>query len=634
MSSANRFSQIPFNEFNKPVHPPYKKSERKMTYKKFIEFLKPYRLFVVGRILSLTVFSVLGLFLPLVLKVIIDDVLPNRDTELLLALLLGLLVIYTIRSLFFYISHYFTFYTCQRVLFDIRKKLIKHIHALPVKFYDNTRVGTLITRIINDVAKVQGMVNQGLNQLITQSLSMSLIMIIMFFIDWQLTLICLIPLPFFAGNFWHTKRFQKRAHKRLSEYIGEISGNLSEVLNGVRVVKSFHNGHLENKKFVAEFRNVFNITLGIQMKNVICGITNEVLITCSVLLLIGAGAYKVWGGWITVGEFISFYSYLWMLFFPIQILTNLSNVLGEGMAGMTKIQHILDTPVDLMDGDKTLPVNVDGGEIVFENVDFSYETEKVLENFNLTIQPGQMVAIVGPSGSGKTTVATLLLRFYDVDKGSITVNNTDIRQVRGKNYRKNVNAVLQEPYLFSGTIYDNIAYSNPEATEEEITHAAKQANAHEFISELKDGYKARIGEHGIGLSGGQKQRIAIARTLLRDPMILVLDEATSALDNHSELEVQEALNRLSGKRTIMVIAHRLSTIRNADMIVVMDKGQIVESGTHNQLMLNQGLYYDLYQKSIETKEVESTCHEIPESTAQEHSMIFKRPELKVIHPAI
>ena len=228
-----------------------------MTFKKFIQFVRPYRMFVLGSVFSLAIFSTLGLFLPLVLRVIIDDVLPNRDSELLLALLFGLLAIYTVRALFFYISHYFTFYTCQRVLFDIRKKLIKHIHALPVKFYDNTRVGTLITRIINDVAKVQGMVNQGLNQLITSSLSMFLILIIMFFVDWQLTLICLIPLPFFAMNFYHTKRFQKREHKRLSEYIAEISGNLSEVLNGVRVVKSYNNGQTEKQKVRLRIQECF-----------------------------------------------------------------------------------------------------------------------------------------------------------------------------------------------------------------------------------------------------------------------------------------------------------------------------------------------------------------------------------------
>lgn len=597
-----------------------------MTFKKFIQFVRPYRMFVLGSVLSLAVFSTLGLFLPLVLRVIIDDVLPNRDSELLLALLFGLLAIYTVRALFFYISHYFTFYTCQRVLFDIRKKLIKHIHALPVKFYDNTRVGTLITRIINDVAKVQGMVNQGLNQLITSSLSMFLILIIMFFVDWQLTLICLIPMPFFAINFYRTKRFQKREHKKLSEYIAEISGNLSEVLNGVRVVKSYNNGQTENRKFVSEFRNVFNITLGIQMKNVVCGITNEILITFAVLLLIGAGAYKVWAGWITIGQFVSFYSYLWMLFMPVQVLTNLSNVLGEGIAGMTKIQHILDTPVDLMDGNEALPIQAIGGDIVFKDIDFSYEEEKVLENFNLKIDPGQMVAIVGPSGSGKSTVAQLLMRFYDVDKGAIMVNNTDIRQVRQKDYRKNVSAVLQEPYLFSGTIMGNIAYSNPGATKEEVIEAAKQANAHGFITELKQGYNSIIGEHGIGLSGGQKQRIAIARTLLRNPMILVLDEATSALDNQSEYEVQEALNKLSGKRTIVVIAHRLSTIKNADVIVTMDRGEIVETGTHNQLMLNQGLYYDLYQQS--------KLHPGEDIDENKAPMIFDRPEFKVINPAI
>ena len=253
------------------------------------------------------------------------------------------------------------------------------------------------------------------------------------------------------------------------------------------------------------------------MKNVVCGITNEILITFAVLLLIGAGAFKVWAGWISIGQFVSFYSYLWMLFMPIQVLTNLSNVLGEGIAGMTKIQHILDTPIDLMDGTEILPVKAQGGEIAFKNIDFSYEEEKVLEDFSLNVDPGQMVAIVGPSGSGKSTVAQLLLRFYDVDKGSINVNNIDIRQIKQKDYRENVSAVLQEPYLFSGTIFENIAYSNPGATKEAVTASARQANAHDFITALKDGYNTFIGEHGIGLSGGQKQRIAIAKNFTAQP---------------------------------------------------------------------------------------------------------------------
>ncbi|NOY74947.1 MAG: ABC transporter ATP-binding protein [Kiritimatiellaeota bacterium] len=602
-----------------------------MNYSRFIALLKPYKLFIAASAVTLAIFSMLGLFLPMVLKVIIDDVLPNRDSELLLALLLGLALVYIVRSLFFYISHYFTFYTCQRVLFDIRRRLIVHIHSLPIKFYDNTRVGTLITRIINDVGKIQGMVNQGLNQLITQSFSMILILLIMFCIDWQLTLICLIPLPLFTLNFWRTKRFQLVEQKRLSERISEISGNLSEVLNGARVVKSFDSGKKENRKFVAEFRRVFDITLGIQLKSVVCGIINEILVILAVLLLMGAGAYKVWEGLITIGDFISFYSYLWMLFLPIQILTNLSNVLGEGMAGMTRIQQILDSPAEVPDGNRSLPENSDGGEITFEKVAFSYGGDKVLSDFNLTVNPGDLVALVGPSGSGKSTLATLLLRFYDVGEGAIKVNGVDIRQVKRKEYREKVNAVLQEPYLFSGTIHDNIAYGNQGATRREIEEAAKQANAHEFIMGLANGYESVVGEHGIGLSGGQKQRIAIARTLLRDPMVLVLDEATSALDNQSELEVQKALSNLSGTRTIIVIAHRLSTIRDADVIVVMNNGRIAEMGDHSQLIKNRGLYYELYKKSDESKpsekrmEMERKLELIPMPT---------RNDFEIITPAI
>ena len=600
-----------------------------MDYGRFIGMLRPYKFFVAGSVVTLAIFSMLGMFLPMVLKIIVDDVLPNRDTELLIALLAGLVLIYIVRSLFFYVSHYFTFYTCQRVLFDIRRRLIVHIHSLPIKFYDNTRVGTLITRIINDVGKIQGMVNQGLNQLITQSFSMALILLIMFCIDWQLTLICLVPLPLFTLNFWRTKRFQLTEQKRLSERISEISGNLSEVLNGARVVKSFDSGKMENRKFVSEFRKVFDITLRIQMKSVVCGIINEVLVILSVLFLLGAGAYKVWGGMITIGDFISFYSYLWMLFFPIQILTNLSNVLGEGMAGMARIQHILDTPAEVPDGDRGIPENADGGGIAFDRVSFSYGGEKVLRDFTLRVEPGRMVALVGPSGSGKSTIAALLLRFYDVDEGSIKVNGVDIRRVRRKEYREKVNAVLQEPYLFSGTIYDNIAYGAQHVTRDDIEEVAKQANAHEFIMELDNGYESVVGEHGIGLSGGQKQRIAIARTLLREPMVLVLDEATSALDTQSELEVQEALTNLSGTRTIIVIAHRLSTIRDADVIVVMNNGEIAEMGDHTRLMRERGLYYDLYRKSGGGKTTEKK-REKRSATIPMPS----REDFKVITPAI
>ncbi|MCK5843623.1 MAG: ATP-binding cassette domain-containing protein, partial [Victivallales bacterium] len=262
-------------------------------------------------------------------------------------------------------------------------------------------------------------------------------------------------------------------------------------------------------------------------------------------------------------------------------------------------------------------------------ISFSYGDDKVLNDFNLRVEPGKMVALVGPSGSGKSTLATLLLRFYDVDEGSIKVNNIDIRHIKRKEYREKINAVLQEPYLFSGTIYDNIAYGVSGATREKVEEAARQANAHDFIIELRNGYESVVGEHGIGLSGGQKQRIAIARTLLRDPMVLVLDEATSALDNQSEVEVQEALANLSGTRTIIIIAHRLSTIRHADTIVVMNDGKIAEMGDHSELIKKRGLYYELYKKSAVDKTSLNKRGKTPDLIPMP-----PRNDFKVITPAI
>lgn len=565
----------------------------------FIKLLRPYRYLVAGSILSLIIFANLGLVLPWMLKIIIDRVLGSSDLALLYAILGSIVLIYAMRSIFFYMSHYFMFYISQRLMFDIRKKLFKHLQNLSLRFYTEYRAGKLISNIISDVARLEQMIFASLATVAVNTFVIVFITGMLFVMSPKIALICLILIPLQLVNFVYFKRKIQEKHIDLSEKMSEISANLAETINGVRVVKSFAKERTENRNFVSQLRPVLDLTININMNGVYLWILAELINIGCILVVLAAGGAMVMNGSMTIGEFVAFYTYLGMLLGPIVALSGLSTTISNGLAGASRIMKLLNTIPEIVECENPVVLKDMNGEISFKDVTFGYNGKSVIKHFSLDIARGQKIAFVGPSGSGKSTIANLLLRFYDVNSGSITVDGHDIRDLALESYREKVGVVLQEPFLFSGTIEENISYSREEATPEEILAAAKMANVEEFVKKLEKGYKTEIGENGAMLSGGQKQRIAIARSILNNPKMLILDEATSALDTVSEYLVQDALDHLMKGRTTIIIAHRLSTIKNADLIVVMENGEIKQTGTHEQLIREDGVYRQMYMSQEE-----------------------------------
>jgi subfamily B ATP-binding cassette protein MsbA len=557
--------------------------------------LKSYWLLAAGAVASLVVFANLGLVLPWMLKIIIDRVLGSSDMGLLYVVLGAIVLVYAVRSVFFYVSHYMMFYISQRIIFDIRRKLFNHLQNLSLRFYTEYRTGKLISNIVTDVARLEQMIFASLANIAVNSFSIVFIMVVLFVMSPRLALICVILVPLQFFNFIYFRKRITLENEELSERMSELSANLAETINGARVVKSFAKERTEARDFVSHLRPVFELGMQLNMKGVVCWIFAEVISIGCILLVLAAGAQKVTTGAMTIGEFVAFYTYLGMLLGPIVALSGLSTTISNGLVGASRIMLILNTVPEIVETVEPVKLSAVKGNISFKDVTFGYEKAKpVLRNFTLEIPSGLKVAFVGPSGSGKSTVANLLLRFYDVNAGSISVDGYDIRNLDLDSYRSKIGIVMQEPFLFSGTIGDNIAYAKEDALEQEVLTAAKMAHVDEFIGKMKNGYKTEIGENGAMLSGGQKQRVAIARAILNNPAILILDEATSSLDTVSEYLVQDALDNLMKNRTTLIIAHRLSTIRNADLIVVLENGQIKQMGSHDELMNVEGPYREMY----------------------------------------
>lgn len=567
--------------------------------KYFITLLRPYRYLIAGSIVSLIVFANLGLALPWMLKIIIDRVLGASDLGLLYAILGSIVLIYAMRSIFFYMSHYFLFYISQRLMFDIRKKLFKHLQNLSLRFYTEYRAGKLISNVISDVARLEQMIFASLATVAMNTFVIVFITGVLFMMCPKIALICLILIPLQLANFIYFRKIMQTQQIDLSEKMSEISANLAETINGVRVVKSFAKERTENRNFVSQLRPVLDLTININMNGVYLWILAELINIGCILVVLAAGGSMVMNGTMTIGEFVAFYTYLGMLLGPIVAISGLSTTISNGLAGASRIMKLLNTIPEIVECENPVALKEMNGGVSFKDVIFGYNGKSVIKHFSLDISPGQKIAFVGPSGSGKSTIANLLLRFYDVNSGSIFVDGHDIRTLALESYREKIGVVLQEPFLFSGTIEENIAYARADASPDEILAAAKMANVEEFVKKLEKGYKTEIGENGAMLSGGQKQRIAIARSVLNNPKMLILDEATSALDTVSEYLVQDALDHLMKNRTTIIIAHRLSTVKNADLIVVMENGEIKQTGTHEALIKEEGVYRQMYMSQEE-----------------------------------
>lgn len=564
-----------------------------------LQTIKPYRWLILSAIFALLIYSSTMLTLPYLMKVVIDEIILSKDPQkdpykLLMMVIGGYIVIYAIRMIFFYVSHFLTYYVSQKILFDIRKKLFQHLQRLSISFYHRYRTGKLISNVISDVATLQEMISTTMITVAVNVVLIVLYMITLFAINWKLAFICLSVTPFHFYNFLYFKKKILSTSEMRREKVSEISGNLAEILNGTKLVKSFAKEKWESKIFTADIRKLLYMNMTINMQGLYCAIIADIFLVLGITLALGFGVYFIVTNQMTLGEFIQFNAYLQSLFPQITALSGLSQTIAHGTTSANRISNLLSEEIDVKDNAKPIHKDHLKGDIVFKDVTFIMEGRTIINKLNLTIKRGESIALVGPSGSGKSTLANLLMRFYDINSGAISIDGTDISKIKISFLRRNMGVVQQDAFLFSGTIRENILYGKENATEEELISAAQKADIHDHIMSLPDGYESRTGENGVNLSGGQKQRLSIARTLLHDPDILILDEATSALDNHSEKAVQKALENLTKNRTTITIAHRLSTIVNVDRIIVMKNGEILEIGSHSELIKQAGLYKEMY----------------------------------------
>lgn len=571
-------------------------------YKRLVLFIKPYWKALGLAIVCIVMSAAANLYVPWIIRDMIDKVLMEKDMLLLNVIAVGIIVVFLVRGVFFYGQSYLVSYIAQRVIIDIREKLYVQFQKLQLAYYEKKQTGTIMSYITNDVAALQAALVDSLIELVTESAILVGSLVLMFYLDWKLSLVTLIVVPLIGQAMKIFGRKIKVSGALIQERTADITSLLQERISGVRVVKSFAREDYE----IERFQDQNNLNFKANMKSVqltsLLTPTVEFLAAVIVSVILWFGGYQVVNGALTAGSLVAFLTYAVNLANPVKRISRVYGTINKAMAAADRVFSVLDTAEELKDKPNAITMPKIKGNVTFEHVSFAYKPGTyVLHDLNLTAQSGQIVAFVGPSGAGKSTIANLIPRFYDVTEGSIKIDGMDIRDVKIKSLREQIGIVPQETMLFSGSVMDNIRYGRLDASDEEVVEAAKAANAHNFITQLTDGYETKIGERGITLSGGQRQRIAIARAILKNPRILILDEATSALDTESEEIVQEALDKLMVGRTSFVIAHRLSTIVGADKIVVLDEGRVKECGTHQELMKTGGLYSHLYNIQFSDK---------------------------------
>lgn len=537
---------------------------------------------------------------PMIVRYILEDILPAGDMVRLMHTAAVLFILYVVCLCSSFCVSYFGRSMGTHIENDLRCRLFSHIESMSFSFFDNAKTGQLLSRIISDISEIGDLVFQMPNLIMVCLITMCGSAFFLFYINWQLAIFVLFLILLKTAGTMILNRRMKETFRIARENMGLVSSQAMESLNAIRLVQSFCNEAVELKKFVAasdKLRRAQQRTFMFEAY-----LTSSVIFFSNLtnLVIIAAGSFFIMLGVMSLGDLVAFLMYLMVFIRPIMQLTMLTERYQRGLAGYRRYEELMAIEPDVADKPDAVEAGVIEGRVAFEDVSFSYNgKDPVLRRFSLDIPRGKTVAIVGPTGAGKSSVASLLLRFYDIQSGRITLDGRDIRQYTLSSLRRSIGIVQQDVFLFSDSIRENIAYGRPDATEQEIIEAAKLADAHEFIMKLPDGYDSAIGERGVKLSGGQKQRLAIARVFLKNPPVLILDEATSALDNETERKIQQALQDLSHNRTTLVIAHRLATIRHADSIVVLTKEGICEQGTHGELMERKGLYYELYMSQFD-----------------------------------
>ncbi len=575
---------------------------QKRTYMRILGFIKPYRSLLVIAMVCMVMVSLLTAGQAYMLKPLVNEIFFNKDHFMLMVLPPALILLFFVKGIFDYSYKYLLQNVGQSVIRDLRNKLYGHIQSLSLSFFHKTPTGELISRIISDVTLIQGAVSNVLVGILKDTTTVIALIGVIFYLNWRLALISMVLLPIIVYPIVKFGRKHRRLSRKNQQTTAQVSNILYETITGNRIIKAFCTETYEKNRFGAMLDHLFLIIMRDTRIKAVSHPLMEFFAGIGIALVLWYGGNQVLNGVSTPGDFFAFMAALIMVYEPLKGLSKINSALQQGIAATERVFDILDIETDVSEKKEALELPVIRESIGFHNVSFRYDDKTmVINDVDLQVKAGEVLALVGSSGGGKTTLVNLIPRFFDVSSGSLTIDGIDIRDVTLKSLRKQIGIVTQQTILFNDTVKHNIAYGSPDATEEEIVAAARAAHALKFIEQFPEGFATVIGESGAKLSGGERQRISIARAILKNAPILILDEATSSLDTESEREVQQALENLMQNRTTLVIAHRLSTIRNADRIIVIQKGRIVEQGTHDTLLPQDGVYKMLHDMQFQNE---------------------------------